>query len=130
MTADDRLTQVFERGFRNGLEALDSPDRELFRIQDFILEYEIGGLSGYLYNRLPDLDCIRTTVEAMSRRGLVELAAILGEATELFADYRDPGSTSTWAEVLSRYDPMGRIDRLQGAIGELQNYGLSAASIE
>ncbi len=45
-------------------------------IQDFILEYESGGLSGYLYNRIPDFGRIQATIVSMSRHGLVVEAAV------------------------------------------------------
>jgi hypothetical protein len=124
VAAHDRLTEVFDRGLRDGVDTLSPADRELFRIQDFIIEYEMGGLSGYFYNHLPDLDGIRGAVTAMQRHGLSELAALLGEAAGLFAGYTDPDPRTTWAEVCRRYDPAGRLDELDRRIGALDNYGL------
>ena len=124
MTIHDHLAEVFDRGLRDGVDALIPGDRELFRIQDFIIEYEMGGLSAYVYNRLPDLDGIHSAVAAMRRHGLVELAALLGEAAGLFAGYTDPESPTTWGEVCRRYDPVGRLDELHSRIGGLVNYGL------
>jgi hypothetical protein len=121
------LAEVFDRGLRDGVDALSSADRELFRIQDFVIEYEMGGLSGYLYNRLPDLDGIATAVAAMRRHGLAELAALLDEAAGLFAGYADPDPPSTWVEVCRRYDPAGRLDDVDRRIRALDNYGLCAA---
>jgi len=37
------------------MESLAPTDRELFCIQDSVIEYEMGGLLGYFHNRLPDL---------------------------------------------------------------------------
>jgi hypothetical protein len=124
MTPDERLAKVFDRGLRDGLDALTPTEQELFRIQDFILEYEMGGLSGYFYNRLPDLDPIRAAVAAMRRYGLAELAALVGEAAGLFAEYVEPDPPSTWGEVLRQYDPAGRLDDLERRIGALDNCGL------
>jgi hypothetical protein len=101
----------------------------LFRIQDFIIEYEMGGLSAYLYNRLPDLEGIRAAVAAMRRNGLPELASLLDEAAGLFAGYIDPIPPSTWDDVLRRYDPAGRLHELQRRIAALDNYGLDGTSI-
>jgi hypothetical protein len=129
MTADQRLAEVFDRGRREGLDALSPAERELFCIQDFILQYENGGLSGYFYNRLPDLGSIRTVVTALRRHRLPELAALLGEAAELFRAYSDPDPPSTWGQVLRRYDPGGRLDELDRRIWSLENYGLGKASI-
>ncbi len=124
MTIQDHLAEVFDRGLRDGVDALIPGDRELFRIQDFIIEYELGGQSAYISNRLPDLDGIHSAVVAMRRCGLLELAALLGEAAGLFAGYTDPEPPTTWGEVCRRYDPGGRLDELHSRIGGLDNYGL------
>jgi hypothetical protein len=92
----------------------------LFRIQDFIIEYEMNGISGYFCNRLPDLDGIHAALAAMRNHGLGRLAEPLGEATTIFAKYVDPSSPSTWADVLRQYDPSGKLDRIR----VLRNYGI------
>jgi hypothetical protein len=127
VAAQDRLAEVFDRGLRDGVEALSPSDRELFRIQDFIIEYEMGGVSGYFYNRLPDLDGILAAVAAMQQHGLAEVAALLGEGAALFAGYTSPDPPTTWGEVRGRYDPAGRLDELDSSIGALDNYGLDTA---
>ena len=124
MVTPNQLTEVSDRGLRDGVDVLSPADRELFRIQDFIIEYEMGGLSAYFYNRLPDLSGIHATVAAMRRHGLAELAALLGEAAGLFAGYSDPDLPTTWGEVRGRYDPAGRLDELHSRIGALDNHGL------
>jgi hypothetical protein len=42
------------------------------------------GMSGYFYNRLPNPERIASTVAAMRRFGLRDLAALLDEAFQLF----------------------------------------------
>jgi hypothetical protein len=130
MTADDRLTEVFERGLREGVNSLSPVDRELFRIQDFIIEYEINGLSGYFYNRLPDLLEIGMAVEAMRNHGLPELSALASEALALFAEYTEPDPPTTWGEILSRYDPSDQLETLGKRIAAIDNYGLSRSLID
>jgi hypothetical protein len=129
MTPDERLTEVFDRGYRDGGKSLNSLDRDLFRIQDFILGYEMGGLSGYLYNRLPDLDEIRAAVAAMRKCHLPELAELLSEAVSLFREYVEPDPSSTWGEILKVYDPESRLDLIHRRIAELDNYGLAGSTI-
>lgn len=129
MIAHDQLAEVFDRGLRDGVDALCLAERELYRIQDFIIEYEIGGLSGYFYNRLPDLAGIHAAAAAMRRHGLTELAALLDEAASLFAGYTDRDPPTTWGEVRRGYDPTGRLDELDRRIGTLDNYGLGTAWI-
>lgn len=126
MIDSDQLAEVFDRGLRDGAAALSRAERELFRIQDFIIEYEMGGLSGYFYNRLPDLRGIRATVTSMKRRGLTELAVLLGEAANLFIGYTDHAPT-TWEDVVLRCDPSGRLEALDEQIGALDNFGLGDA---
>ncbi len=125
MELSERLAEVFDWGQRDGPDALSPDDRELFRIQDFVIEYEMGGLSSYFYNRLSDLDGIRATLAAMRRHDLTELADILGEATTLFAEYTDPDSPTTWDEVCRRYDPTGRLHEFDKRIAALDNFGIA-----
>jgi hypothetical protein len=122
--AYDKLAEVFDRALRDGVDTLSPGDRELFRIQDFVIEYEMGGLSAYFYNRLPDLDGIHAAVAAMRRHGLADLAALLVEAAGLFAGYTDSDPPATWGEVCRRYDPAGRLDELHDRIAALDNYRL------
>jgi hypothetical protein len=127
--ASERLAEVFDRGLRDGVDALNAADRELFRIQDFVIEYEMGGLSGYFYNRLPDLDGIRATVASMRQHRLTDVAALLEEAAALFVGYADPDPPVTWGEVCRRCDPSGRLDELDRLVGALNDYGFGGAFI-
>lgn len=129
MTPDERLAEVFDRAVRNGMSSLSPVERELYLIEDFILEYEMNSLSGYFYNRLPDLQKIDATVASMRRHGLSRLATLVAEATELFRAYKEPDPPTTWNEVLRRFDPAGHLQRIDDAIRELGNYGLTDADI-
>jgi len=130
MDFDDRLTDAFDRGLREGLDSLSAVDRELFHVQDFIIEFEMGGLSGYLYNRLPDLDRIGHAVTAMKRLGFGRLADLLAQAAGLFNGYRDPAPRTTWDEVRKTYDPAGRIDAIDSAVDALGgDYGHDGSAI-
>jgi hypothetical protein len=120
----EQLAEVYERGMRDGLNSLSADDRELFHVMDFIIDYEMGGLSGYFYNRLPDVACIRVAVAAMWRHGLPDLAALLDEATGLFSGYTDPDPPTTWENVCLRYDPGGRLGQLDNCIDSLDYFGL------
>lgn len=124
MTLDDRLTDAFDRGLRDGIESLDPVERDLFRIQDFIIEYEMGGLSGYFYNRLPDHGTIQAAVTAMKANGLVELAGLLQVAASLFTGYVETSARATWGEVLRKHDPNSRFDCIERRIRALSNYGI------
>jgi hypothetical protein len=129
VTPDERLTEVFDRGFRDGVETLSSVDRDLYRIQEFIIDYEMGGLSGYFYNRLPDLDEVRALIATMQEYRLSELAGLLTEAAALFDGYADPDPPTTWSKVLEHYDPTGRLNDLHRLIGNLDDYGLDGSTI-
>ena len=125
----ERLAEVFDRGLALGIGALDATERELYLIQDFIIDYERGGLSGYFYNRLPDLARIEATIAAMRRFGLAELAALLAEAARLFRGYTDPDPPTTWGEVLGQYDPDDTLSAVDSRIEQLDHYGLAGSSI-
>jgi len=120
---DDQLTAAFDRGIKEGLNNLVGTDRDYYLIQDFILAWENGFLSGYLYNRIPDLDLIRAAVDSMRRQGGGDLASILSDAVQLFDGYQEPSPPTTWRAVLEHYDPTGRLAGLDDRIRRLQNYG-------
>jgi hypothetical protein len=124
-----RLADIFDRGLSSGVDSLSPLDRELFRIQDFIIDQEMSSLSGYIYNKLPNLNEIRAAVDAMRKHGLPQLAALVKEAADLFAEYSDPDPPTTWDEVCRRYDPKDRLSDLNTSIDRLDNYGLDQASI-
>jgi hypothetical protein len=125
----ERLAEVFDRGLASGIDSLDVDERELYLIQDFIIDYEMGGLSPYFYNRLPDLDRIGAAIAAMRRFGLNDLATLLAEAADLFRGYTDPDPPTTWGEVLRRYDPDDRLSAVDNRIERLDHYGLSDSTI-
>ncbi len=129
MRAYERLSAVFDQGLSKGIDSLSPNDREWYRIQEFIIEYEMGGLTSYFYNRLPDLDSIGETVAAMRKHGVAQLALLLGEAAELFRAYVEPNSATSWNDLLRQYDPTNRLDQLHEAIGALNDYGLNEAAI-
>jgi hypothetical protein len=122
---EDQLTAAYAKGITEGAENLVGADREYYLIQDFILEFENGLLSGFLYNRIPDFGEIRATVASMHTHGLIELSSILAEAVDLFSGYQEPDPPSTWRAVLQQYDPGGKLRDLENQIMKLQNYGLS-----
>ncbi len=130
MTPFERLSGAFDRGLSDGLESLSEEDLKLYLIQDFIIEQEMNGFSGYFYNRLPNLKQISSTMDAMKEYGLLELAGILNEAFQLFREYVDPKSETTWEEVLRRYDPKSQLEVLENKINSLDDYGLANSGIQ
>jgi hypothetical protein len=129
MIASERLAEVFARGQSQGHASLTATERDLWLIQDFIQEHDGGGLSGYFYNRLPDLGAIQATVEAMRRQGLTQLAGMLNVALELFREYVDPDPPTTWRETSRRYDPLNQLDALSDQIYAMGDYGLAGSRI-
>lgn len=125
MTFDEQLSDVFDRGIHNGTDSLTPYEQELFLVQDFIIEYEMGGLSGYLYNRLPDVEGIRRTIKAMQQNGLTALADLMGKVIAIFDGYAELDEFATWQHVLRQYDPENRLNELDQQIQELSNYGIS-----
>ena len=97
---EDELSDAWQEGDDGGVESLSPRDRDDYLIWDFILGWEMNGLSGHLFNRAPDFDGLRATVAAMRRRGLPELAEIVGEAVDLFARYDE--------DRLAAVDDVGR----------------------
>lgn len=121
---NDDLASAFDKAMAVGEDNLIGEDREYYLIQDFILQYEIGSLSGYLYNRIPDFDVIWETIDSMREHGLRDLAAILTEAVNVFDGYQEPDPPTTWGNVLEYYDKARALPALAQRICELQDYGL------
>ena len=129
MTADERLTAVFDRAMQIGVDGLSPIERELYLIQYFILELEMNSLSGVFYNQPPDLAQLQETVDAMRHHGLNALADLLADGLVLFRDYVEPHPPSTCNEILRRYDPSNQLNLIESRMIALNNYGLSDSSI-
>jgi hypothetical protein len=130
MSPEDRLTRVFDRAMKKGVKSLSAAEQELYLIQYFILDFEMNDLSGYFYNRLPDLKTIEATITSMKRHDLTKLAQLLSEAMELFRDYKDPDPPIDWKKVLQKFDPKGRLDKISKKIAALGDYGLQDSKIK
>jgi hypothetical protein len=126
MGMQQRLEDVFDRGVDDDGASLPPEDAPYYLAWKFILDWEMGMLSGYLYNTLPDLDAGRAQVKALERVGLTELAGILREALALFEDYTDQTGQTTWETTLGKYDPEGILETLDAAIEALDNYGIDS----
>jgi hypothetical protein len=129
MTAAERLTEIFDRAIKEGVDSLSPAEHDLYLIQDFIIDYEINDLSGYFYNHLPDLRSIRAAIASMRRCGLTELARLLSQAADLFGTYADADLATTWGDVLRKYDATGRLKQLSEQIRALDDYGLLGSTI-
>jgi hypothetical protein len=123
MSLDDQLTEIFDRAMRQGVNSLSPTEYELLLIQDFFIEYEMSGLSGYFYNRLPDLGAIKSAIAAMRQHGFLALAQLLSEAADLFDSYEEPHTPTTWSQVLQQYDPNGRMSQISDQIRTLRGNG-------
>jgi hypothetical protein len=129
MTATERLTEVFDQSYRNGINSLTTLERELYLVQDFFLEIEMNGLSSYFYYRLRDVELIQETVNAMQHCRLLPLSKLLAEALQLFANYVDTDLVTTWNEVLRQYDPTSLLHTISDQIRALEDYGLADSKI-
>lgn len=124
----EELHAAFDRGHLDDGAKLSPSERDLYYIQDFILNFEGGG---WLYNWTPELERFDRTISAMRRRGLSELAEIVERIRHILTPTADiesrlskRGETSTWREIQEVVDPNGAIDALEDQIRDLDNYGL------
>jgi hypothetical protein len=101
----------------------------MFLIQDFILEFEMNGLTGYFYNRLTTAGRMIDTVSAMRRYHLPELADLLFEAVQLFREFSPEHEADNWAELITKYDPGNRLHAINQQIILLDDYGISKSAI-
>ena len=126
----ERLSDVFDRALSEGIESLSNDERELYLIQDFIIELEMGGLSGYFYNRLALTNHIAAAIVAMDKYGLSDLAELLSEALQVFGSYAEPGIAKTWSEILKQYDPGNRLAIIEKQMDSIEDYGIENSLIE
>ena len=124
MITDQKLFEAFDKGINDGIESLSAEELDRYRIQEFIMDWENGILSGYFYNSLPDKEKIESTIAALHRSGLKEMSALLREAFEMFRHYEDPATPSTWEKELKKYDPEDRLIGFDSKIDALENYGV------
>ncbi len=129
MAPHEKLSRIYDRALSVGVESLSTDERELYLIQDFIIELEMGGLSGYFYNRLPIKGQIPGAVVAMRKYGLDELAELVGEALQIFGPYAESSSAKSWSEVLQQLDPGSRLAVIEERIDAIDNYGLHKSLI-
>ena len=129
MLPHERLSKVYNHALTVGVEALSIGERELYLIQDFIIELEMGGLSGYFYNRLPIKNHIPAAVSAMRKYGLGDLAVLLNEASLLLGEYSETDVASTWSEFLHRRDPGNRLADIEKSIAAIEDYGIDGSQI-
>ncbi len=64
MSAHELLSEAFSRGLKKGLE----------RLSGVLLEHEMGGLSGYLYNRVSHRGRIAETAAALKKYRVTAVA--------------------------------------------------------
>ena len=126
MNLQERLQGAFDRGADDDGASLPADDVPFYLAWKFILDWEMGMLTGYFYNTLPDLGAIRTQIGALESVGLTELAAILRKGLGLFTDYEEPEEPSNWEAALARYDPGNVLEALDDEIGALHNYGIDS----
>lgn len=124
MSLQQRLQDEFDRGVADDGASLSPEETPYYLAWKFILDWEMGMLTGYFSNALPDLAGIRRQVEALEHVGLTELAAILKNGLALFEGYTAPDEQTTWEAVLSKYDPEHVLARLDDEIQALDNYGI------
>lgn len=98
---------IVEKVIKTGLLTLKQEERIIFRASSFIIEVEMGGISGALYNLSPKLGSdqhqwidLRLTTEALATIGDNETARLLLKAADVLEN--SPESPSlTWGEFMA-----------------------------
>ena len=118
---DQVLSAVFDKGLSNGT-AITRVERQLFLIQDFIIETEMGGLSGYLYNRLSHRGRLAATANALELHDVRLLAPIARELQRRFAGHRSHAG-ETWDDVCRRHVSDARLAVLEARLDAARSKG-------
>ncbi len=129
-SANAFLSEIFDRGLHSGIQGLSRRDRELFLIWDFVIETEMGGLSGYLYNRLAKRGRLAATARAMEKYDVGLLAPITRELARRFLGWGARGS-DTWEVSRRRSISDARLELLQQRCDEASRsgYGLEESKV-
>lgn len=121
MNLDHKLHEAFEKHLSQGPRSLSAEEWKLYRAQRFIIESEVGGLTGFLYSILPDHHEIKETIASLGSLGLHDYCHILTEAYGLFRDYKEPIEESTWEEQCLIYDSNGKLGLLEDELLRVQS---------
>jgi hypothetical protein len=127
---DSVLSAVFDKGLSRGLGTLTRVERQLFLIQDFIIETEMGGLSGYLFNRVASRGRLAATATAMEVHDVRLLAPIVGELQWRFRGYRSRRG-ATWDDACGRHLSDARLAVLEAKLDRARDkhYGLGRSKM-
>ncbi len=129
MSQIEKLSRIYDRAMSQGVESLTNDDRELYLIQNFLIELEMSGLSGYFYNNVHAPGGISSTIAAMRKYGLSELAQLLSEAFALFGASATPEDAMQWSDILRKCDPTNRIALIEDRMCSLDNYGIESSRL-
>ena len=93
---------IVEKAIKTGLPTLKREEQIIFRAYSFIIEVEMGGVSGALYNLSPKLGSdqhhwidLRHAAEALATIGDNETAQLLLKAADVLENLPEP-PLSTW----------------------------------
>lgn len=115
---------IIEKSQTTGAAALTAPERIVLLVNNFLIDFENGALSGFLYNASPtashgsDWSVLRDTTEALVCIGEGEVAALVQRAHTAVQATPNLGPT-TWSEFLATLRPVGVVEQLHNEISHL-----------
>lgn len=124
MGLEAELQHAFEEAQGSGIESLTERGRALANAWAFIIDWEMGGLAGYLYNTLPDHAAIEDTIAALGSVGLSSLAELLRLAHAPFAETAHGQGAATRGQVLAEGEADSLLRDLDDQIANLHGYGI------
>jgi hypothetical protein len=130
-TASQLLSDIFDRGLRKDAR-LTRRERELFLIQSFIIDTEMGGLSGFLYNAHSKRGRLEATANALEKYDVKPLAPIARELAKRFHGWRArTKQAQTWEEVLAVCVSDARLALLEERLSNAahRDYGLERSRV-
>jgi len=115
MTSDEIWTEVYDKGYKNGIETLPFDLKQLWYYIDFTIYVDNGGSTGFLYNKSPtDNECsdyFQPYLESWRFFELLELAHAVenynNRFLEAIKDYNRNGKTN-----FDLYEKKFRIDEI------------------
>jgi len=120
--AADILNAILNAAGTNGPAALTGQERVLFHANVFLIEFDMGGLSGFLYGARrsgpgSDWSAVAQAILALEQLQEPSTAAHLRRALEI-VEAIPVVEDGTWGRFLAEVDPDGELNALDSQIGE------------
>ena len=121
MQPADRLNAILRNALVAGAASLTHRERSVFYLNVFLIEFDSGGLTGFLYNACrsepgPEWTAVGNTIAALNAVDATPTALALSRALEILRAVPATPDDETWVAFLVQIDPAGELDAIHSQI--------------